>query len=101
MLDTLVFYRFYFVSKEFYPLSNKTPSMDNQNNPTSTRRKFLFLGLTTAAFFSVFKSIRSDKKKKPVKMLTQDGKLVEIDPDIISGNKKKITDQELKTWVKK
>ena len=34
-------------------------------------------------------------------MLTQDGKLVEVDEDKLMVRRKKITDEELKTWVKK
>ena len=75
--------------------------MNNQTNKTSSRKKFLFLGLSAVAFFSVFKFTRQGKKKKTVKMLTQDGKLVEIDQVLIRGTKRKITDTELKTWVKK
>ena len=33
-------------------------------------------------------------------MLTQDGKLVEIDRDMMPGSKRKIADPELKVWVK-
>ena len=40
--------------------------------------------------------------KKPEKMLTQDGTLVEINADkLATGQRKKITDEELKSWVKK
>ena len=74
--------------------------MNNQTDKPSSRKKFLFLGLSAVAFFSVFKLIRPGKKKQTVKMLTQDGKLVEIDQDLISEKKRKITDTELKGWVK-
>jgi hypothetical protein len=40
-------------------------------------------------------------KKKMIKMLTQDGKLVEVDENKLAGQRKKITDDELKSWVKK
>ena len=75
--------------------------MDNQINKNSSRKKFLILGLSAITFFSVFKFVRPSQKKKKVKMLTQDGKLVEIDQDMISGSKRKITDPELKAWVRK
>ena len=75
--------------------------MDNQTNKTTSRKKFLFLGLSAVTFFSVFKFIRPSKKKKTIKMLTQDGKLVEIDQELIKGDKRKITNTELKTWIKK
>ena len=41
------------------------------------------------------------EKKKTVKMLTQDGTLVEIDAALLTGSAKKITNSELKNWVKK
>ncbi len=34
-------------------------------------------------------------------MLTQDGKLVEVDARLLATNKKKISDKELQGWVKK
>jgi hypothetical protein len=45
--------------------------------------------------------IPAKKKKDTVKMLTQDGRLVEIDKHMIAGSKRKITDTELKSWVRK
>ena len=42
-----------------------------------------------------------NKKIKTVKMLTQDGKLVEVDARLLATNKKKISDKELQVWVKK
>lgn len=74
--------------------------MENDIKKTSSRKKFIFLGLGTVAFFSVFKFFKKEKKKKTVKMLTQDGKLVEIDPDLIKSEKKKITNSELQSWIK-
>jgi hypothetical protein len=74
---------------------------DKQISENSSRKKFIFLGLGAAAFFSVFKFMKPAKKKATVKMLTEDGKLVEIDQDLVSGKKRKITDAELKNWIKK
>jgi hypothetical protein len=39
-------------------------------------------------------------KKETVKMLTQDGRLVEIDKTLVSSGNKKITADELKQWIK-
>ncbi len=36
-----------------------------------------------------------------VKMLTQDGILVEVDMSKVKGSKQKITNKELQSWVKK
>lgn len=41
------------------------------------------------------------KKKSTVKMLTQDGRLVEIDAALLEKKGRKITDAELQSWVKK
>jgi hypothetical protein len=42
-----------------------------------------------------------ENSKKMVKMLTQDGQLVEIDESLITAKGKKITTGELRSWVKK
>ena len=74
-----------------------------QKQNASTRKKFLLWGLGILSSLSALKYMSSSTKKKKkdtVKMLTQDGKLVEIDRDMIPGSKRKITDPELKVWVK-
>ena len=68
----------------------------------SSRKKFVLWGIGIFSAIAVFPLIsRSKKKKATVKMLTQDGKLVEIETDLIPAKKKKITDPELKAWVVK
>jgi len=68
-----------------------------------SRKNFLLLGI--AAFFSAaglrFITRGKQKKTETVKMLTQDGLLVEIDKNIIAARGKKITNSELQQWVKK
>ena len=63
--------------------------MDNDNKIQS-RKKFIFLGISAAALFTVFRFFIPRKKKKAatMKMLTQDGHLVEVDEAIISTRKK-------------
>ena len=58
--------------------------MDNDNT-IQTRKKFIFLGISAAALFTVFRFFIPGKRKKltTIKMLTQDGKLVEMDEDMI------------------
>ena len=75
--------------------------MEQQQNP-STRKKFLLWSVGILSSLTALKYISPSKKKKKdaVKMLTQDGKLVEIDRDMIPASKRKITDPELKVWVK-
>ena len=73
--------------------------MDNKINKNSSRKKFLILGLSAITFFSVFKFVRPSQKKKKVKLLTQDGRLVEIDKNLLSKGKK-ISNEELQQWIK-
>jgi hypothetical protein len=82
-----------------------------QTDKTSTRKKFLLWGaavlssMTALKFFSGFKKpdrLGSLEKKETVKMLTQDGTLVEVDAEkLYCGKRKKITDEQLKNWVNK
>lgn len=73
-----------------------------QSQYTTSRKKFFLWALGIVTSIPAFRFMMTAKKKKDtVKMLTQDGKLVEIDRDLISGSKRKITDAELKNWVKK
>ena len=69
---------------------------------SQSRRKFIGWGLASAAVFSAVKFFgRSSKKQTTtVKMLTQDGKLVEVDIASLPPKKKKITNAELQNWVK-
>ena len=77
--------------------------MDNDNK-IQTRKRFIGLGITTAALLTAFRFFIPEKKKKTetVKMLTQDGKLVEVDTEkLFCGKRKKISDEQLKNWVNK
>lgn len=71
----------------------------------TSRKKFLLWGgailSTVLASKFIFRSKRKTTGETKVKMLTQDGKLVEIDRKFISPAAKKITDKELQSWVKK
>jgi len=68
----------------------------------SSRKKFLLL--TGAAFLSasVLRILTGKRKEniEKVKMLTQDGTLVEIDPKLMGTAGKKISDKELQQWIK-
>ena len=74
-----------------------------ESKQSPTRKKFLlWAAVLSAATFLKFAPGTKKEKKDTVKMLTQDGTLVEIDMDRIPGSKKRnITDPELKVWVKK
>ena len=73
------------------------------DNKKESRRKFLGWGIATAAVLSVAKFVlpSAKEKKKTVTMLTQDGKLVEVDIAALPPKKKKITNQELQNWIGK
>jgi hypothetical protein len=67
----------------------------------TSRKKFISWAAAFAGFAAFFQFLpREKKKKETVKMLTRDGLLVEVDRDLIAGVRKKITDPELKKWVK-
>ena len=73
-----------------------------QKPEISSRKKFFLWGLGILSSITAFKLITPAKKKKEtVKMLTRDGKLVEIDKDLIASRGKKITNEELQSWVSK
>ena len=76
--------------------------MDNENKMQS-RKKFIAVSISAAALLTVFRFFIPGKKKKSgtVKMLTQDGKLVEVDIAALPTTKKKITNKEMQTWIKK
>jgi len=81
---------------------SQTKNMDNDNKIQS-RKKFIGVGITATALLTAFKFFIPVKKKKPetVKMLTQDGKLVEVEIAALSPKKKKISNRELQNWIKK
>ncbi|HEY5368469.1 MAG TPA: hypothetical protein VIJ75_05690 [Hanamia sp.] len=68
-----------------------------------SRKKFILWGAATLSSISVLKFFKAPKKKKTetVKMLTQDGKLVEVNISALPTKKKKITNKELQNWIKK
>lgn len=68
----------------------------------SSRKKFLFLSgaaILSAVTFKMLPSLRKRKADK-VKMLTQDGTLVEIDAKLAATPGQKISDAELQRWIK-
>lgn len=79
-----------------------------QQKKTPDRKKFLLWGAALLSSLTILKFLPGNRKKiqdpaiKTVKMLTQDGKLVEVDADkLYGGQRKKISDEQLKTWVNK
>jgi len=74
--------------------------MEQDKNNTS-RKKFVLWSIAIVSSITALKLFPSaSKKKQTVKLLTQDGRLVEVEKDRIGASKIKITDEELKSWVK-
>jgi hypothetical protein len=83
----------------------------NHSSENTVRRKFLF-GLGILSLFPILKLSLFSSKSKPIacspeqqqgtmKLLTQDGKLVEVDISKIQGTAKKASKDELIAWVKR
>jgi hypothetical protein len=76
--------------------------MENKN---VSRKKFLAWSVCISSLLAVPAFLKfSNKKKKQsatAKMLTQDGKLVEIDVANIPSKKKKIKTADIHTWISK
>ena len=67
--------------------------MKNKEN----RRKFLKGAL---AIFGTSASVNLKGESKKVKMLTPDGKLVEVDQSVVQSSKtKKVTNKEIREWT--
>lgn len=71
-----------------------------------TRNRFVIWAAGIVASFTVFRFFGPSKaantrKTKTIKMLTRDGKLVEIDEALLNTQTRKVTDEELQSWVKK
>ena len=67
----------------------------------SSRKKFLLDGLTALTSVLAYKSgIQKSEKKEMVKMLTADGKLVEVDKKVLDAitAKKKVSNKEIVAW---
>jgi protein-disulfide isomerase len=67
-----------------------------------SRKKFLLLGIAAFCSATALRFFTRGKKKTPetVKMLTQEGRLVEINKTMLALHSKKVTNEELKQWIK-
>jgi len=78
--------------------------MEKENKKVS-RKTFLAWGVGVSSLLSIPAILKfSGKKKKAgntVKMLTQQGTLVEIDMANIPSKKKKIKSEDIPTWINK
>ncbi len=72
---------------------------------TPSRKKFLLWSAVLLGSATVLKFVKGSKPEKKetetITMLTEDGRLVVVDKNMTTGTRKKITDEELKDWIKK
>ncbi len=70
---------------------------------TPTRKKFLLWSAVLLSSATLLKFLKGSRETKTetVKMLTQDGKLVEINKELLASSKHKISSEELQQWIKK
>ena len=75
----------------------------NQSLKTTSRKKILLWGAALLSSITLLKFIPGNKtkKSKTVKMLTQDGKLVEIDADKLPTARRVATKSDIQNWIKK
>lgn len=66
-----------------------------------TRKDFVFGGFGLALATIFFRSRVRPAKKKTVKLLTQGGKLVELDIEKLPDEKRLATNADLKAWIKR
>ena len=73
------------------------------NQKITTRKKFLLWGGVLVASITAWKWLPGGRsvKSNTVKMLSQDGTLVEIDKSLLASSGKKISNKELQKWVRK
>jgi hypothetical protein len=77
--------------------------IENENKPVS-RKKFVVWSMGVLSVFTAAKYFfRSGPKRDTttIKMLTQGGKLVEVETSKLSAKRKKIKDADIHTWVKR
>ena len=68
-----------------------------------SRKKFLFFGVSVSALLGIPSCLRprDQVKNKTVRMLTEDGKLVEVDATLLPSKKAKLGLSDIRTWVHK
>lgn len=67
--------------------SKNARQMGNKKDQPKSRRQF-------------FSSLMGNKKEEKIKLLTADGKLVEVDRSVLeAGQRKKVNNQEILAWM--
>lgn len=73
-------------------------------NPMIPKRRTYFSrllsGVAALALMGIY-FFKKDKAELPRKMLTEDGRLVEVDTRAVRKKGRKITSQEIHHWIKK
>lgn len=69
-----------------------------KTNPT--RKKFLFAGFAVVSFLGIGKWFSKKKKPQTVKMLSEEGQLVEVDISRIRKTGIKVDNTAIHTWIK-
>ena len=74
----------------------------NKTSISNSRRKLLYwaAGTFSGLLFWRFKKHVPKQESSPIKMLTEDGQLVEVDPRFLAGGGRKITKEEMQSWIK-
>ena len=87
--------------------TNQHSFVMEQPQKNLSRKKILLWGATllSSLAFLKFSSINDVSKNEPVnetvKMLTQDGRLVEIDKKLLASSGSKVSNEDLQKWIKK
>lgn len=75
-------------------------------NQSTSRKSFLRWGaivLSTGFLYNLFskKKVVEKNENETVKMLTEDGRLVEVEKRYLTENRSRISNDEIHDWVKK
>lgn len=66
---------------------------------TTSRRGFLSFAALLGGAMLLLRRFRKEDAGKPVKFLTQDGRLVELDSNKIPAKRIKASNTDVKTWI--
>jgi hypothetical protein len=74
-----------------------------KDSTSPSRKKFLLWGalaVCSATLYKIIPGMKAKEKPTTVRLLAEDGTLVEIDQELLTPGKK-ITNLELQKWIKK
>jgi hypothetical protein len=75
----------------------------NKTSISNSRRKLLYWAAGTFSGLLLWRFNKQVPKQEsvPVKMLTEDGQLVQVDPRFLASGGRKIKKEEIQTWIKR